>query len=61
VPEVPILAHGGAVGAAFEGAFLVIPIIVFAFLSRVARQRREAEEAAEAEEAEDGEPESTPS
>ena len=51
----PVLAHGGAVGAAFEAAFFVIPIIVFAVLSRIARKRREAEEA------EDGEPESTPS
>ncbi|HUR23952.1 MAG TPA: hypothetical protein VMZ73_08800 [Acidimicrobiales bacterium] len=56
-----ILAHGGAVGAAFEAAFLVIPIVVFAFLSRIARQRREAEEAEEAGDAADGEPESTPS
>ena len=53
-----ILAHGGAVGAAFEAAFLLIPIVLFAVLSRIARQRREAEEALEAE---DGEPESTSS
>ena len=54
-PEVGVLAHGGAVGAVAEGAFILIPIVVFAVLARVSRKRREAEEAA------DGEPESTPS
>jgi hypothetical protein len=42
---VPVLAHGGAVGAAFEAAFLIIPIAVFAVLARISRKRREAEEA----------------
>ena len=45
----PILAHGGTAGAVAESAFIVIPIIVFAWLARVSRKRREAEEAAEAE------------
>ena len=49
-----VLAHGGAVGAAFEAAFIVIPIVVFAVLARISRKRREAEEALGAE---DGEPE----
>lgn len=52
-----ILAHGGAVGAVAEAAFILIPVGVFALLARVARKRREAEEAAEAEaETENGEP-----
>ena len=52
-----VLAHGGAAGALAEGAFIVIPIVVFAVLARISRKRREAEEA------EDGEPEpeNTPS
>ena len=49
-----ILAHGGAVGAIAEGAFIVIPIVVFAVLARISRKRREAEEAEEA----GGEPDS---
>jgi hypothetical protein len=48
---VAVLAHGGAVGAIAEGAFIVIPIVVFAVLARISRKRREAEEA-------DGEPDS---
>jgi large-conductance mechanosensitive channel len=52
---VPVLAHGGAVGAAFESAFIIIPIVVFSILSRVSRKRREAEEAEAAAEAEGGE------
>jgi len=40
-----MLAHGGAVGAAFEALFILVPIAVFAWLSRVSRRRREAEEA----------------
>lgn len=57
-----MLAHGGAVGAAFEAAFLIIPIGVFAVLSRIARKRAEEAEAAEEAAAEaddaDGEPDS---
>ena len=49
-----VFAHGGAVGAAFEAAFIVIPIVVFAVLARISRKRREAEEALGAEH---GEPE----
>ena len=44
------LAHGGTAGAVAEGAFILIPIVVFAVLARISRKRREAEEA------EDGEP-----
>ena len=51
-----VLAHGGAVGAVAEGAFILIPIVVFAVLARISRKRREAEEAATAE---DGEPETS--
>lgn len=45
-----VLAHGGTAGAVAEGAFILIPIVVFAVLARISRKRREAEEA------EDGEP-----
>jgi len=48
VPEVRVLAHGGTAGAIAEGAFIVIPIAVFAVLARISRKRREAEEAADA-------------
>lgn len=41
-----MLAHGGTAGAVAEGAFIVIPIVVFAVLARVSRRRREAEAAA---------------
>jgi hypothetical protein len=44
---VAVLAHGGAVGALAEGAFIVIPIVVFAVLARISRKRREAEEVEE--------------
>ena len=40
-----ILAHGGTAGAAAELAFIVVPIVLFSVLSRVARRRREREEA----------------
>jgi hypothetical protein len=49
-----MIAHGGAVGAAFEALFILVPIAVFAWLSRVSKRRREADEADEAEEAETG-------
>ena len=39
-----ILAHGGAVGAAAEALFILVPIGIFAALSRISRRRREAEE-----------------
>jgi flagellar biosynthesis/type III secretory pathway M-ring protein FliF/YscJ len=55
---VPVLAHGGAVGAAFEAAFLIIPIGVFAVLSRIARKRAEEAEAAEEADDAEGEPDS---
>ncbi|MDP1805669.1 MAG: hypothetical protein Q8K72_10920 [Acidimicrobiales bacterium] len=44
-----VLAHGGAAGAVAEGAFILIPIVVFAVLARISRKRREAEEAEEGE------------
>jgi hypothetical protein len=50
---VGVLAHGGAVGAVAEGAFILIPIVVFAVLARISRKRREALEA------EDDEPETS--
>jgi len=55
---VTVLAHGGTAGAIAEGAFILIPIAVFAVLARISRKRREAEEAAEAEGGEP-DPEST--
>jgi len=45
---IAVLAHGGAAGAAFEAAFLLVPIAVFAVLSRVSKRRRDAEDADEA-------------
>lgn len=39
-----ILAHGGAVGAAFEIGFVLIPIIVFTVLARVSKRRQEREQ-----------------
>jgi hypothetical protein len=53
-----VLAHGGTVGAIAEGAFILIPIAVFAMLSRISRKRREAEDALEPEGVD---PESAPS
>lgn len=45
-----MLAHGGTAGAVAEVAFIVVPIVVFALLSKLSRRRREREEAgAEAE------------
>ena len=41
-----ILAHGGTAGAAGELAFVLIPVGVFALLSRASRKRREQEDAA---------------
>jgi hypothetical protein len=41
-----ILAHGGTAGAAAETVFVLVPIVVFALLSRTSRLRREREEAA---------------
>jgi hypothetical protein len=43
-----ILAHGGTAGAAAETVFVLVPIAVFALLSRTSRLRREREEAAAA-------------
>ncbi len=42
-----MLAHGGAVGAAFEIGFILVPIIIFAILARVSKKRVEREEAEE--------------
>ncbi len=52
-----ILAHGGPAGAAGELAFVLIPIGVFALLSRASRLRREREDAAAAGAAGDDGPE----
>ena len=44
-----MLAHGGTAGAVAEIAFIVVPIVLFAVLSKVSRRRRErAEDEAEA-------------
>lgn len=40
-----MLAHGGTAGAAFEAAFLLVPIALFALLSSAAKRRRDAEDA----------------
>ena len=47
-----VLAHGGALGAAFEMGFVVVPILVFVVLSKVSKRRRDAEEDAGADDAE---------
>ena len=39
-----MLAHGGALGAAFEMGFIVVPILAFIVLSRISKRRQEAEE-----------------
>ncbi len=44
-----MLAHGGAAGAVAEAAFILVPMAIFAFLSRMSRRRREREEAEAAE------------
>lgn len=46
-----ILAHGGAVGAAVEIGFILVPVVIFAVLARWSKRKQEQEEA---EEAEDG-------
>lgn len=46
----PLLAHGGRAGAAFEAAFLAVPVLVFAVMALIARRRRrEGEDEAEEE------------
>ena len=50
---IPVLAHGGTAGAIAESAFILVPMVVFSWLSRVSRRRREREEA-EAAEASEG-------
>jgi hypothetical protein len=40
----PLLAHGGAVGLAFEIGFLVLPIVVFALLAWWSGKRAKAGE-----------------
>ena len=42
---IPVLAHGGTAGAIAESAFILVPMVVFSWLSRVSRRRREREEA----------------
>jgi large-conductance mechanosensitive channel len=44
---VTLLAHGGAVGAAVEIAFILVPVIVFIILARISKKRMEREEAEE--------------
>lgn len=36
-----MLAHGGSAGAVFEVGFILVPIAVFAILSRVSKRRRD--------------------
>ena len=50
-----VLAHGGTAGAAVEMLFVLVPVAIFAVLSRASRRRREREEAAEV----DTDPEAT--
>jgi len=37
-----MLAHGGAAGAAFEAAFLAVPMLVFGVMALIARRKRDA-------------------
>ena len=39
-----VLAHGGAVGAAFEIGFILIPVVIFFFLARWSKRKAEQEE-----------------
>ena len=39
-----ILAHGGALGAAFEIGFVLVPIIVFTILARASKRRLRQEQ-----------------
>jgi len=41
-----IVAHGGAVGAAFEVGFVLVPIVAFVILAQVSKRRSEGENAA---------------
>ncbi len=47
-----VLAHGGSAGLVAEIAFVVVPVAVFALLSRISRRRRQREEAEAEDEAE---------
>jgi hypothetical protein len=42
-----MLAHGGTAGAMVEVAFIVVPMVLFAVLSKVSRRRRDREEQGE--------------
>ncbi len=44
MPATAILAHGGGAGAALEVGFVLVPVAIFAVLSRISRRRREQEE-----------------
>jgi len=39
-----VLAHGGSAGAVVEVAFVLVPIAVFALLSKVSKRRRERDQ-----------------
>ena len=54
-----MLAHGGALGAAFEMGFIVVPILVFIVLSRISKRRQEAEEGDDTEDPDDLETDGT--
>jgi hypothetical protein len=51
-----ILAHGGAVGAAFEIGFILIPVVIFFVLARWSKRKQQEEEAEEAGDGEAGDP-----
>ncbi|MGH9265500.1 MAG: hypothetical protein ACRD1D_12505 [Acidimicrobiales bacterium] len=42
--RIAVLAHGGVAGAAFELGFVVVPLVIFAVLSRISKRRRDQEE-----------------
>jgi len=46
-----MLAHGGAAGAAFEAAFLAVPVLVFV-MALIARRKRDTGDEGEEEELE---------
>jgi hypothetical protein len=47
-----MLAHGGAAGAAFEAAFLAVPVLVFGVMALIARRKRDTGDEGEEEELE---------
>lgn len=50
-----VLAHGGSVGLAFEIGFILLPVLIFAFLARWSKRKQQEVDAEQGEEAEEAE------